>query len=64
VFSGSFPHIDRKSQPKEIIMLQPEPIEIRREKVFIPDGLTARQISDKYGIHINTARGAKKKVSS
>ena len=46
-------------------MLQPEPIkEVRREKVLIPDGLTPRQISDKYGIHINTARGAKKKVSS
>jgi len=45
--------------------MQPEPIkEVRREKVLIPDGLTPRQISDKYGIHINTARGAKKKVSS
>ncbi len=37
--------------------------EIKREKVFIPDGLTSRQISDKYGLHINTAYGAKKKVS-
>jgi len=44
--------------------MQPEPIkEVRREKVLIPDGLSARQISDTYGIHINTAYRAKKKVS-
>ncbi len=37
--------------------------EIKREKVFIPDGMTAREISEKHGIHINTAYNAKKKVS-
>ncbi len=35
--------------------------EIRREKVIIPDGMTGKQISEKYGIPINTAWGAKRK---
>ena len=35
--------------------------EIRREKVFIPNGMTGKQISEKYGIPINTAWGAKRK---
>ena len=45
-------------------MEQAEPIEIRTEKVFIPDGMTPREISEKYGLKITTASGAKKKVSS
>ncbi len=44
-------------------MNQTGTLEIKREKVNIPEGMTARQISDKYGIPINTAKGAKKKVS-
>jgi len=34
--------------------------EVRREKVFIQPGLTASQISKKYGINPSTATGAKK----
>jgi len=44
-------------------MAQPEPIEVRREKVFIPPGMTPTEISKKYNINVSTASGAKKKVS-
>lgn len=45
-------------------MERAEPIQVRREKVFIPDGMTPREISEKFGLKITTAAGAKKKVSS
>jgi hypothetical protein len=45
-------------------MKQAEPIEVRREKVFIPDEMMPKEISKKYGLNITTASRAKKKVSS
>jgi len=56
-------HIDRKSQPKEIIMLQPEPIkEVRREKVSTV-GMTPKEIRAKFGLTHSSSYNAKKKVS-
>lgn len=37
--------------------------EIRRQKVFIPDGLSAREICERFGVNMSTAYGSKKKVS-
>jgi len=45
-------------------MLQPEPIEIRREKVFIPKGMTPKKIRAKYGLTHSSSYNAKKKDSS
>jgi len=35
-------------------------MEVKREKVFIPPGMTPTEISKKYGINPSTATGAKK----
>ena len=42
-------------------MERAESIEVRREKVFVPDGMTPKEISVKYGLKITTAFGAKKR---
>ena len=41
-------------------MTQAEPIEVRREKVFIQPGMSPKEISEKYGINRSTAGNAKK----
>jgi len=64
MLGGSFPYIDQKSQPKEIIMLQPETIDVRREKIFIPKGMTPKKIREKYGLKHSASYNAKKKVFS
>ena len=45
-------------------MQQAESNEVRREKVFIPAGMTAKEIRGKYGLNQTSANRAKKKVSS
>ena len=44
-------------------MPQPEPIEIRREKVLIPAGMMPKEIREKYGLTHSSSYNAKKKVS-
>jgi len=44
-------------------MLQPEPIDVRREKVFIPTGMMPKEIRAKFGLTHSSSYNAKKKVS-
>jgi len=46
------------------MMLQPESVEVRREKIFIPASMTPKEIRGEYGLDQVSANNAKKKVSS
>lgn len=38
--------------------------DVRREKVSIPEGMSTREVSEKYGLGMSTAYACKKKDSS
>ena len=42
-------------------MPQQEPIEVKREKVFIPEGMAPKEIRKKYGISEHASYRAKKR---
>ena len=44
-------------------MSQPQSVEVKREKIFIPAGMTPKEIRDKYGLDHDASYNAKKKVS-